>query len=51
MEIGGKKSREKHSEFRELKGWTVINHQTMWVVEWGLLESMKLRHIKKFEQT
>jgi hypothetical protein len=31
-------SREMHSEFRELKGCTDINCQTMWVVEWGLLE-------------
>jgi hypothetical protein len=27
------KSREMHSEFQELKGWTDINRQTMWVVE------------------
>jgi hypothetical protein len=36
------KSREMHSEFRELKGCTDINQQTMWVVEWGLLDSMNL---------
>jgi hypothetical protein len=29
MEIGGEKSGEMYSEFRELKGWTDINHQTM----------------------
>jgi hypothetical protein len=37
IEIGVEKSGEMHSEFWELKGWTDINHQTMWVVEWGLL--------------
>jgi hypothetical protein len=44
MGIGGEKSREMHSEFWELKGWTDINNQTMCVVEWGLLDSMKLYH-------
>jgi hypothetical protein len=43
-EIGGGKSREMHSEFWELKGWTDINHQTMWVGKWGLLDFMKLKH-------
>jgi hypothetical protein len=47
MEIGGEKSREMHSEFWELKGWTDINHQTMWVVEWGLPDCMKLKHKMK----
>jgi hypothetical protein len=47
MEIGGEKSREMHSEFWELKGWTDINRQTIWVVEWGLLDSMKLKHKMK----
>jgi hypothetical protein len=44
MEIGGEKSSEMHSKFWELKGWNDINSQTMWVVEWGLLDSMKLKH-------
>jgi hypothetical protein len=48
MVIGVEKSREMHSEFWELKGWTDINHHTMWVVELGLLDSMKLKHKKKF---
>jgi hypothetical protein len=48
MELGGEKSREMHSEFWELKGWTEINHETMWVLEWGLFDSMKLTHKKKF---
>jgi hypothetical protein len=43
MEVYGEKFREMHSEFRELKGWTNINLQTMWVAEWGLLDSMKLK--------
>jgi hypothetical protein len=47
MEIGGEKSREMHTEFRELKGWTDINHQTMRVVEWGSLDSLKLNHKMK----
>jgi hypothetical protein len=47
MEIGGEKSREMHSEFRKLKDWTDINHQTMWVIEWGLLDFMKLKHKMK----
>jgi hypothetical protein len=47
MEIGGEKSRKMHSEFWELKGWNDINHQTMWVVEWGLHDSMKLNHKMK----
>jgi hypothetical protein len=47
MEIGGEKSREIHSEFWELNGWPDINHQTMWVVKWGLLVSMKLKHKMK----
>jgi hypothetical protein len=42
MWIRGEKSREIHDEFGELKGWTDINRQTMWVVEWGLLDFMKL---------
>jgi hypothetical protein len=37
MDIDGEKSREMHSEFQELKGWTDIYRQTMWVVEWVLL--------------
>jgi hypothetical protein len=44
MDTGGEKSREIHSEFCELKGWTEINHPTTWVGEWGLLYSMKLKH-------
>jgi hypothetical protein len=47
MGLGGKKSREMYSEFWELKDWTDINHQTTGVVEWGLLESMKLKHKMK----
>jgi hypothetical protein len=47
MEIGGEKFREVHSEFWELKSWTDINHQHMSVVEWGLLDSMKLKHKMK----
>jgi hypothetical protein len=47
MQIGGEKSREMHSVCQELKGWTDINHQTMWVVEWGLLDSMKLNNKMK----
>jgi hypothetical protein len=47
MEIGGEKSRKMHSEFWELKGWNDINHQAMWVVEWGLHDSMKLKHKMK----
>jgi hypothetical protein len=47
MEIGVEKSREIPSEFWELKGWTDINHQTMWVVQWGLLDFMKLKHKMK----
>jgi hypothetical protein len=35
------------SELRELKGWTDINRQTMWVVEWALLDFMKLKHKMK----
>jgi hypothetical protein len=38
------KSREMRSEFPEFKGWTDINHQTMWLVEWGFLDSWKLNH-------
>jgi hypothetical protein len=34
MEIGGEKSREMHSEFRDLKGLTDINLQTIRGVEW-----------------
>jgi hypothetical protein len=45
MEIGGEKSREMHSEFRKLKGWTDINRQTMCVGEWGLLDSMNKQEI------
>jgi hypothetical protein len=41
------KSREMYSEFRELKGCTDINRQTMLVVEWGLLNSMKLKYKMK----
>jgi hypothetical protein len=41
------KSREMHSEFRELKGWTDISHQIMWLVEWGFLDSLKLNHKMK----
>jgi hypothetical protein len=33
MEMSAEKSREMHWEFRELNGWTDINHQTMHVVE------------------
>jgi hypothetical protein len=51
MEIGWEKSREMHSEFWELKGWTDINHQSMWVVKWGLLDSMKLKHKMKLWTT
>jgi hypothetical protein len=39
-----------HREFQELKGWTDINHQIMWVVEWGLLDSMKLKHKMKLRR-
>jgi hypothetical protein len=46
-DIGGEKSREMHSEFQELKGWTDINCQAMWVEEWGLLDSRKLKHKMK----
>jgi hypothetical protein len=51
MEIGGEKSREMHSEFWELKGWTDITRETMWVEEWDLIDSMI--HIIKcsYEQT
>jgi hypothetical protein len=41
---GDEKPREMHNEFQELKGRTDINHQTIWIVEWGLLDSMKLNH-------
>jgi hypothetical protein len=47
MEIGGEKSREMLSEFWEKKGWTDMNHQTMWGVERGLLDCMKLIHKMK----
>jgi hypothetical protein len=47
MEIGGEKSSEKLSEFLDLKGCSDINHLTMWVLEWGLLNSMKLKHKMK----
>jgi hypothetical protein len=47
MEIGGEISKEMHSEFQELKGWIDINRQTMWVQEWGLFDSMKLKHKMK----
>jgi hypothetical protein len=47
VEKDGEKSREMHSEFRELKGWTDINRQTTWVVKWGLMDSMKLKHKMK----
>jgi hypothetical protein len=40
----GKKSREMQSDFQELKGWTDINRQTKWIVEWGLLDSMTLKY-------
>jgi hypothetical protein len=43
----GKKIQRMHSEFRELKGWTDINCQTMWVVECVLLDSVKLKHKMK----
>jgi hypothetical protein len=33
-----------------LKGCTYINCVTMWVVEWGLLDSTKLKHKWSFEQ-
>jgi hypothetical protein len=44
MEIGGEKYTEKHSDILDLKGCTYINCVTMWVVEWGLLDSTKLKH-------
>jgi hypothetical protein len=47
MEISGEKSREMHSEFLELKGRIDIKHQTMWGVEWPLLDSMKLKYKMK----
>jgi hypothetical protein len=47
MEIAGEKDREMNSEFWELKDWNDINRQTMWVVEWSLLDAMKLKHEKK----
>jgi hypothetical protein len=47
MGIGVEKSREVHSEFQELKGWTDINHQTMRPVKWGLFDSMELKHKMK----
>jgi hypothetical protein len=47
MKIHREKSREKHSEFWELKGCTDINHQALLVVEWGLFDSMKLKHKMK----
>jgi hypothetical protein len=47
VEIGGEKSREMHSEFQELKGYTDINSQFMWVVEWGIIDSLKLNHKMK----
>jgi hypothetical protein len=43
----GKNAREMHREFRELKGWTDTNHKTMWVGEWGLIDSMELNHKMK----
>jgi hypothetical protein len=36
-----------NSEFQELKGWTDINCQTMWVVECTLHDSLKLKHKMK----
>jgi len=30
-----------------IEGWKDINLQTVWVVEWGLLDSMKLKHKMK----
>jgi hypothetical protein len=47
VEMGRGKSRGMHSEFRELKDWTDISHQTTWVVAWGLRDSMKLNHKMK----
>jgi hypothetical protein len=47
MKLGEEKSREIHSEFWELKDWTNINRQTMWVVECGLHDFMKLKHKMK----
>jgi hypothetical protein len=44
---GGVESRGMQSEFQELKDWTDINHQTTWVVAWGLRDSMKLNHKMK----
>jgi hypothetical protein len=44
MKIGGEKSREVHSEFQVLKFCTGINRQTTWILEWGLFDSMKLKH-------
>jgi hypothetical protein len=41
------KTSEKHSEFLNLKGCTDINNLTMWVVEWGLLDCMNLKHKMK----
>jgi hypothetical protein len=41
MEIGGEKSREVQSEFQELKGWTEITLEPMWVEEWDFIDSMK----------
>jgi hypothetical protein len=47
MDKGGEKAREMHSEFWVLKCWTDINRQTMWVIKWGLLDSMILKHKMK----
>jgi hypothetical protein len=47
METGGEKSREMHTEIWDFKCWTDFNQETMWVVQWGLLDSMKLKHKMK----
>jgi hypothetical protein len=33
-----------HSEFWQLTGWKDIDRPTTWVVEWGLLDFMKLKY-------
>jgi hypothetical protein len=38
------KSQRKAQWIPEIEGCTDINCQTLWVVEWGLLDSMKLKH-------
>jgi hypothetical protein len=49
MKNGGKWGKiQRNAQFiMGIDGWTDINNHTIWVVEWGLLDSMKLKHKMK----